>query len=83
MTEMRLNLQNIQKILQQEINWCLDHPDNELNLDQQMGFMNGLRQAEYLIRMAENIMLDEHQLISYLHDHNRLLIYAKPAKDME
>lgn len=40
-------------LLQNEINWCLDHPDDTLNKDQQMGFVNGLRQAQTLIEAAE------------------------------
>jgi hypothetical protein len=50
---MKLTKQEIYDILQIEINWCLDHPDQELSRDQQMGFVNGLRQAQLLIRNAE------------------------------
>jgi hypothetical protein len=35
--------------IQGEIVWCLDNPDEDLTKDQQMGFMNGLRQAQLLI----------------------------------
>jgi hypothetical protein len=51
---MRLKLQEAVDILQAEIVWCLDHPDKELSKDAQMGFMNGLRQAQYIIKTAEN-----------------------------
>ena len=42
---MKLTLKEAIEVLQKEINWCLDYPDKELNNDQQMGFVNGLRQA--------------------------------------
>jgi hypothetical protein len=50
---MRLTLKEADDILQAEINWCLDNPDPDLNHDQRMGFMNGLRQAQTLLRLAE------------------------------
>ena len=50
---MKLTLTEVCNILQTEINWCLDHPDPELNNDQQMGFMNGLRQAQHLLKGGE------------------------------
>jgi hypothetical protein len=53
---MKLKLREVNDILQKEIVWCLDHPDPLLNNDQRMGFMNGLRQAEYLIGGAENAL---------------------------
>jgi len=54
--KMKLNLSEAIEILQKEIVWCLDHPDKELNNDQQMGFMNGLRQAQTLLRKAEAVV---------------------------
>ena len=45
---MKLTIDELVKILQTEINWCLDNPDRELTHDQQMGFVNGLKQAQYL-----------------------------------
>jgi hypothetical protein len=56
---MELTKKEIDDLLQAEINWCLDHPDPELNHDQQMGFMNGLRQAQLLIRRAERKLVSE------------------------
>jgi hypothetical protein len=50
---MRLTLKEADDILQAEINWCLDNPDKDLTHDQQMGFMNGLRQAQLLLEKAE------------------------------
>lgn len=38
------------ELIQSEIIWCLDHPDETLSHDAQFGFMNGLRQAQYIIR---------------------------------
>jgi hypothetical protein len=54
---MKLTLREVEEILQKEINWCLDNPDNELSEHQQVGFMNGLRQAQTLIRDAERVLL--------------------------
>lgn len=51
---MKITLDEAVEILQKEIVWCLDNPDPTLNKDQQMGFMNGLRQAQYLLRAAEH-----------------------------
>ena len=42
------------QLFQNEITWCLDHPDPMLNKDQQIGFMNGIRQAQYLLKYAEH-----------------------------
>lgn len=47
------------QLLQNEINWCLDHPDPELTHDQRMGFVNGLKQAQYLLRSAEQKCISE------------------------
>lgn len=47
--EVTLTPEDIIDTLQSEIVWCLDNPDKDLNHDQQMGFMNGLRQAQTLI----------------------------------
>jgi hypothetical protein len=46
-------MKEAQDMLQAEIVWCLDHPDATLTHDQQMGFMNGLRQAQILLEKAE------------------------------
>jgi hypothetical protein len=54
---MKLTLNETINILQKEIIWCLDNPDPDLNKDQQMGFMNGLRQAQYLIQKAEEQLM--------------------------
>lgn len=54
-------VREINYILQKEINWCLDHPDTQLNHDQQLGFMNGLRQAQYLIKEAERIIIEDNE----------------------
>jgi hypothetical protein len=56
---MKLKLNEAINLLQNEIIWCLDHPDPELNKDQQLGFMNGLRQAQYLIQKAEKQLIIE------------------------
>ena len=53
-----LSPEELIQVIQTEIVWCLDHPDTELNHDQQMGFMNGLRQAQYLIREANKKALE-------------------------
>lgn len=55
---MRLKLEDAVCILQNEISWCRDHPDPKLTQDQQTGFMNGLRQAQNLLCLAEK-ELDE------------------------
>jgi hypothetical protein len=52
---MRLTSKDIKGLIQIEINWCLDNPDRDLNHDQQMGFVNGLRQAQTLIERFESI----------------------------
>jgi hypothetical protein len=52
---MKLTLKEATYILQKEILWCLDNPDKELTQDQQMGFMNGIRQAQILLERAERI----------------------------
>lgn len=61
---MKLTLEEVEAILQKEIIWVLDHPDKDLNNDQQMGFMNGLRQAQILIRLAENELLAYRNIVT-------------------
>jgi hypothetical protein len=65
---MELRINEVNDILQKEIVWCLDHPDPELSEDHQVGFMNGLRQAQLLIKMAEramNMLVGEHKNPTY------------------
>lgn len=50
---MYLTLKEANDVLQSEIVWCLDNPDKELTHEQQMGFTNGLRQAQLLLEKAE------------------------------
>jgi len=50
---------DLPRIIQKEINWCLDHPDETLSHDAQFGFMNGLRQAQYLLRKASQPAQDD------------------------
>jgi hypothetical protein len=51
---MKLKIDEVITVLQKEIIWCLDHPDITLNKDQQMGFVNGLRQAQSILEKAEH-----------------------------
>jgi hypothetical protein len=46
-------IDELDRVIQQEIAWCLDHPDKELTEEHQTGFMNGLRQAQYLLRAVK------------------------------
>ena len=55
-----MNTKEAIKLIQSEINWCLDHPDETLSHDAQFGFMNGLRQAQYLLRKASQPAQDDH-----------------------
>lgn len=55
----KFTAREVNAILQKEINWCLDNPDSDLNKDQQLGFINGLRQAQYLIEKAEMIIIED------------------------
>jgi hypothetical protein len=57
---MKLTAKDIDQLIQAEINWCLDNPDRDLNHDQQMGFVNGLRQAQRLIEYAHNPTVTVH-----------------------
>mgnify|MGYP001615771090 CR=1 FL=1 len=61
---MYLTMQEAQDLLQAEIVWCLDHPDAELTHDQQMGFMNGLRQAQLLLEKAEEKKMGTFKTVS-------------------
>jgi hypothetical protein len=56
--------EELARLIQSEIDWCLDNPSKELNQDQQMGFMNGLRQAQMLIDLTDGHV---HQWVK---DHN-------------
>lgn len=56
---MRLKPKDIIGLIQIEINWCLDNPDKDLTHQQQMGFVNGLRQAQRLIERFD-AMPDTH-----------------------
>ena len=74
---MKLRLQETIDLLQNEINWCLDHPDNQLNKDQQYGFMNGLRQAQILIRNAENELITVQDYRKNYDNEKTTLAYTK------
>jgi hypothetical protein len=50
---MKLTLQQAHHVLQAEIEWCLKHPNKDLTADHQLGFRNGLKQAQYLLEKAE------------------------------
>jgi len=78
---MKLTSKEIDAILQKEINCCLDNPDQELNHDQQMGFMNGLRQAQLLIEKAETAVLLT-EPVRPLEIPDRLRPLANIAKDL-
>lgn len=56
---MKFKADEIVALLQTEINWCLDHPSTELTYEQQMGFLNGLRQAQYLVQAATRKVVSE------------------------
>jgi hypothetical protein len=56
---MKLTLKDVDDILQKEIVWCLEHPDKDLTMDQQLGFMNGLRAAQIILRKAEEGLLTD------------------------
>jgi hypothetical protein len=62
---MKLTLKEADDILQKEIVWCLEHPDKDLTMDQQLGFMNGLRAAQIILRKAENILAEDHNATRY------------------
>jgi hypothetical protein len=55
---MKLQLSEAQAVFEKEIQWCLDHPDQQLSQEHQIGFVNGLRQAQYLLRKAERALLE-------------------------
>jgi len=50
---MKLSIKEMEEVLQQEITCCLRNPDKNLTHDQQTGFVDGLLQAQYLLRAAE------------------------------
>jgi hypothetical protein len=37
------------QMLDNEIAWCHAHPDNDLSVDFQLGFVRGLEQAKFLL----------------------------------
>lgn len=61
---MNLTPKEIIKIIQVEINWCLDNPNDELNHDQRMGFVNGLRQAQILIEKFSRVVEDKDVIVN-------------------
>lgn len=63
---MILNLREVNEILDKEIILCFEHPDSSLSADQQNGFRNGLRQAEYLINTAEQKLRDRVDALDYM-----------------
>lgn len=44
-----LKLSEIMEILNKELKWCIDNPDNAFHNEYRKGFQNGLIQAKYLI----------------------------------
>ena len=78
---MKLSIKEVTDILQNEINWCLDHPDKELTKDQQMGFVNGLRQAQLLIEKAENESLIS--FADFINERPQLIPLSNVIKDLK
>ena len=53
---MKFTTEDIKKIIEVEITWCLDHPFENLSRDFQSGFVSGLKQAEnLLVEMSDRI----------------------------
>jgi hypothetical protein len=52
---MKLTLQQAHHILEQEIEWCIKHPDTSLDPSYQRGFVSGLRQAQLLLKKGEEV----------------------------
>jgi hypothetical protein len=50
----KIGKEELYRLLQREIDWCLDNPSEELTQDQQMGFMNGIRHVQLLIRLLDD-----------------------------
>ena len=75
-------VREINYILQKEINWCLDNLDKDLNQDQRLGFMNGLRQAQYLVKEAERIIREDNEMIEKESNTYRVKIYLSGSIDM-
>jgi hypothetical protein len=45
----RVVLDEIMQVINQEIQWCYQNPDEELSADYQVGFIKGLEQAKYFL----------------------------------
>ena len=54
----KLNLRDIIQVIDEELKWCLKHPDKAFHKEYRKGFMNGLIQAKYLIGSLEEILED-------------------------
>lgn len=43
------------KLLDAEIKWCIEHPDDAFHKEYRKGFVNGLIQAKYLLTSAVRV----------------------------
>jgi len=58
--KMKLDIEDIIKILDKELKWCFDNPDKTFHKEYRKGFTNGLIQAKYLMVELELKIKKEH-----------------------
>ena len=56
---MKLEMEDVMKVLNKEIEWCKNNPDKAFHKEYRKGFTNGLIQAKYLISMMEKLLEDD------------------------
>lgn len=52
---MKLSIESVTKILEEEIKWCENNPDPTITQDYQLGFIDGLRQASNIFLAFEKM----------------------------
>jgi hypothetical protein len=53
---MNLTRKDVLEILENEVQWCTNNPDTSVHPEYQKGFINGIRQAKYLVNKFESLM---------------------------
>lgn len=55
------HIDEIERLLEQEIDWCICHPTTDHTANYQYGFVMGLKQALSLLKMSVKVVMREEE----------------------
>ena len=57
-----MKTRDIIQIIDKELNWCIENPDEAFHTEYRKGFVNGLIQAKYLIVELKELRASERRI---------------------